>query len=173
MKYSMLREFHRKFNFPAPDQVADIDPSLLIYRAGLLKEEMIEFEEAVDGLLIGPTNHDRRQLLDAMVDMIYVIMGTAMLYGFDLDEAFRRVHAANMAKERAVRAADAKRGSTYDVVKPPGWQSPDLSDLADIFTVGELLCEANGSNSACGSPRAKIIQFTADAAKSSDPSSGE
>lgn len=49
--------------------------------------------------------------------------------GFNFREAWRRVHEANMGKVRARRAQDSTRGSVFDVVKPPGWVAPDLSDL--------------------------------------------
>lgn len=67
--------------------------------------------------------------MDALIDLIYVALGTAYLQGFDMDEGWRRVHEANMKKVRALRKEDSARGSTYDVVKPPGWTPPDLSDL--------------------------------------------
>jgi hypothetical protein len=35
------------------------------------------------------------------------------------------VQRANMAKERALRPEDSKRGSVYDVIKPKGWIAPD------------------------------------------------
>lgn len=68
-------------------------------------------------------------MLDALVDAVYVAVGSAGMHGFDFREAWRRVHAANMAKVRAERASDSKRGTLWDVVKPPGWTPPDHSDL--------------------------------------------
>jgi predicted HAD superfamily Cof-like phosphohydrolase len=67
--------------------------------------------------------------LDALVDLVYVALGTAYMHGFDFNEAFKRVHEANMKKVRAVSMRDSKRGSIYDVVKPEDWTPPDLSDL--------------------------------------------
>lgn len=43
--------------------------------------------------------------------------------------AWDRVHAANMAKERASSAADSKHGSAQDIIKPTGWNAPDHRDL--------------------------------------------
>jgi len=39
------------------------------------------------------------------------------------------VHLANMTKIRALRQQDSKRGSTYDIVKPPEFVAPTLADL--------------------------------------------
>ncbi len=74
---------------------------------------------------------DLEKQLDALVDLMYVLLGTSYLQGFDLKEAWNRVHAANMTKIRTERADDSKRGSVYDVVKPEGFRPPDLSDLVD------------------------------------------
>jgi predicted HAD superfamily Cof-like phosphohydrolase len=74
--------------------------------------------------------------LDALVDLAYVVLGTAYLHGFRFNEAWRRVHAANMAKVRAERAEQSARGSTFDVVKPPGWKPADLSDLVAPWPAG-------------------------------------
>jgi predicted HAD superfamily Cof-like phosphohydrolase len=144
MKYSQIKEFNGKFDFGTPEYPTDISIPMELYRLGLLKEEVIEYEEAVDGLAICPNPQDRTKLLDAMVDIIYVVMGTAMMHGFDLEEAFNRVHQANMAKVRAQVGTQSKRGSHFDVIKPPGWEAPDLSDLTEVDTVGDLLCEMTG-----------------------------
>lgn len=66
---------------------------------------------------------------DALIDLAYVVLGTAHLQGFDFEEGWRRVHAANMSKVRARRKSDSKRKSKFDVVKPEGWQAPVLTDL--------------------------------------------
>ena len=38
--------------------------------------------------------------LDALVDIVYLAVGTACMQGLDFDEAFKRVHHANMRKVR-------------------------------------------------------------------------
>lgn len=87
------------------------------------------FEELQEYCDASATN-DLEGMLDALVDLTYVVLGTAYLHGFDFNEAFRRVHEANMKKIRAVSKHDSKRGTSYDVVKPAGWEPADLSDLA-------------------------------------------
>ena len=39
-----------------------------------------------------------QELLKELADLVYVTYGYAATYGWDLDEAFRRVHASNMSK---------------------------------------------------------------------------
>lgn len=44
-------------------------------------------------------------------------------------ELWNDVQRANMSKERALREADSKRGSTYDVIKPVGWIPPRTEEI--------------------------------------------
>jgi predicted HAD superfamily Cof-like phosphohydrolase len=87
-----------------------------------MQEELDEYSSArSDSNLAGQ--------LDALVDILYVAIGTAYQHGFDLAEAWRRVHEANMQKVRVQKFQDSTRGSLFDVVKPPGWVPPNLEDL--------------------------------------------
>lgn len=71
--------------------------------------------------------------LDALVDGVYVLLGTAYLkFGAErFKEAWRRVQTANMAKVRANPDGDDRshRNATFDIVKPEGWTAPDHYDL--------------------------------------------
>jgi predicted HAD superfamily Cof-like phosphohydrolase len=87
-----------------------------------MTEELEEYYDAWN-------DSDMPGQLDALVDLVYVALGTAHMQGFDFNEAWRRVHDANMQKVRAQNADESKRGSALDVVKPEGWKPADLSDL--------------------------------------------
>jgi len=115
----MIKEFHEKFglNYAGPPRHLPLD--LERFRTEFMKEEIIEYEGRV--VLVDK--------LDALVDLVYVAMGTAYLHGFDFDEAFRRVHEANMKKKRSISTILYGRGSGWDVVKPEGWEPPYLDDL--------------------------------------------
>ena len=84
--------------------------------------ELREFEQAV-------RRGDRVNMLDALVDLVYVALGTALLLNFPFYEAWKLVHSANMKKIRARSKTVSKRGSTFDVVKPRGWKMPNISSL--------------------------------------------
>lgn len=117
-----VREFCariRKIKLPA--RPAWPDRAVRAQRLRLMQEEMLEYIRAVDSM-----NPERT--LDGLVDLAYVVIGTAAEYGFDFDEAWRRVHAANMKKEHG-----SSGRMPNDAVKPPDWKAPDLSDL-----VGEM-----------------------------------
>ena len=117
-----VRDFHIKFDLEYIGPPRDLPVELSQFRIEFMVEELAEYKEAV-------SEGNREKQLDALVDLVVVALGTAHLQGFDFNEAFRRVHTANMLKRRAQKAEDSKRGSVYDVVKPEGWQPPDLSDL--------------------------------------------
>jgi predicted HAD superfamily Cof-like phosphohydrolase len=143
-------EFHQKFGIdydgppralpgdPVPDSaimllyeahdilqsVQHVVGGLHRFRIQFLIEELVEYVRAnVMGDLAGQ--------LDALVDEVYVSCGTARLHGFDFNEAWRRVHAANMRKIRVEMADDSKRFSLFDVVKPIGWEPANLDDLVE------------------------------------------
>lgn len=114
--------FHKKFGLEYNGEPRVLDDELADYRAAFMREE---WQEYIDGRVVD----DLEEMLDALVDLVYVALGTAYLHGFDFNQAWERVHAANMAKVRATAAEQSKRGTAYDVVKPEGWVPPDLSDL--------------------------------------------
>lgn len=116
--------FHEKFGL-LPKQKGFLTDDILDFRLNFFNEEITEFEEA-------HVDKDMEQCLDACIDAMYITLGAMVLLGFsaaEMREAWRRVHACNMAKVRAAKASDSKRGHECDVVKPQGWVAPDLSDL--------------------------------------------
>lgn len=128
--YGDVVEFHDKFglNPGGPiDLLKNIDPEMLNFRYQFLVEECDEFFTAV-------AENDPAGALDAMIDLVYVAMGNAILMGVTpqlWQRAWDEVQRANMNKVRAEKPEDSKRGTTYDVVKPPGWTPPDIQKCID------------------------------------------
>lgn len=95
------------------------------YRRKFMQEELEEFDEACAA-------GDLAKAADALVDLTYVVLGTAHLMGLPFDELFARVQAANLAKERAASASESKaktgRGHRFDVVKPADWTPPKIRE---------------------------------------------
>jgi len=133
-----MLEFHTKFNLTHNGPARNLGGELGRFRVEFMQEELDEYQlsrEAVDQMI---DTHDPAeytfqlaQQLDALVDLAYVVVGTAYLQGFDFNRAWDRVHNANMKKVRATRAEDSKRGTAFDVIKPEGWEPPDHSDLVE------------------------------------------
>ena len=120
-----IRDFHEKFGLP-PEGDKHLPIELAEFRDDFLKEEALEFETARE-------NGDQEKMLDAVVDIVYVALGTAYLAKWDFMEAWHRVHAANMQKVRretsTIKMVESGRPPKYDVVKPVGWEAPNLKDL--------------------------------------------
>jgi predicted HAD superfamily Cof-like phosphohydrolase len=99
------------------------DRTLLEFRLKFLKEELKEFEDAMK-------RHDDAEMFDALIDLVYVAMGTAHLQGYPWEEGWDAVQRANMQKVRALPdGSDSKRDSSFDVVKPNGWTAPDIAAI--------------------------------------------
>jgi len=139
---SDMEKFHQKFGLEYHGLPRMLEPELFGFRSKFLEEELQEWRDEQDGLVTAMTAddgspdhravaHGLHQQLDALVDLVYVALGTAYLqFGRKVfNEAWRRVQTANMAKVRAQKSGDSKRGSTFDVVKPEGWRPPDHHDL--------------------------------------------
>jgi predicted HAD superfamily Cof-like phosphohydrolase len=116
-----IAEFHEKFGLQHPHGKQSLHPEEWTLRHRRLRDELLEYEKAVE-------DGDDEEVLDGLVDLIYIALGTAYRRGWDIAEAWRRVHSANMAKERG-KANNSKYGSGFDIVKPDGWTGPDHSDL--------------------------------------------
>jgi predicted HAD superfamily Cof-like phosphohydrolase len=115
-----VQQFQQKFELTYSGPPRKLPDQLVWDRTEQMYEEIDEYSA------VKATLHDQ---LDALVDEVYFVIGTALLHGFDFREAWRRVHEANMKKIRAKTASDSKRNDPYDVVKPDDWRPPDLSDL--------------------------------------------
>jgi predicted HAD superfamily Cof-like phosphohydrolase len=121
--FADIIDFHEKFQLIYSGKPRRLPDDLSEFRIKFLKEELQEYIRAVD-------LDDFPDQLDALVDLAYVTLGTAYLHGFNFNEAWRRVHRANMMKIRAMRPEDSTRGNhRFDIVKPKGWTAPDLTDL--------------------------------------------
>ena len=121
--FSDVGEFHARFGLPNNEKAPRrLSAEVETFRINFMSEELDEFMRgAVDG--------DIAQMADALIDLVYVAMGTAHLMGLPWEELWNEVQSANMRKVRAVRAEESKRGTTWDVVKPDGWIAPDIEGV--------------------------------------------
>lgn len=127
-------KFHEKFQLPTHEKVAlhTLRKDIADYRVSFMNEESAEF---IDGWHEG----DLQKQLDALVDLVYVALGTAVMMGLT-PEAWQclwdSVQNANMnkvlAKDLEESLAKTGRGHPMDVVKPDGWVSPTARQLEII-----------------------------------------
>ncbi len=122
MKYLKdVADFHTKFNVPQPRNPAFPDADMTSFRLNFLREELTEIEDAV-------IEEDLEKVLDGLIDIVYVALGTALVFGLDFDVGWNRVQYANMQK---IAGLPTERHGQFDVSKPVGWEPPQLGDLVD------------------------------------------
>ena len=118
-----VENFHKAFGQrigTKPELPNDNERSL---RMRLLAEEFSEYNSA-------EYDNDLIEVADALADIIYIALGTAVSYGIPLDTIFDEVHRSNMAKlvdGKVFRRADGK------IKKPDGWQPPDIKSILGDF----------------------------------------
>lgn len=111
--YDDVRRFQLKFDMLVHHKPTHLTPRKLHERATFMEEELNEFSEAI-------RNDDLAEMADALVDLVYVALGTAASMGLPWQVLWDDVQRANMSKVRGV----GKRGHLVDCVKPEGWKPP-------------------------------------------------
>lgn len=138
-----IARFHEKFGLennqekvqvapPEPESLSELDNWKIENRERMHPEEWRLrntrlIDEAIESQVAHESGNDE-EYLDALVDIVYIALGTAYRRGWDFAAAWKRVHDANMAKERG-KPNNSKYGSGFDIVKPQGWQPPSHADL--------------------------------------------
>ncbi len=114
-----IKEFHKKFNLEALYNPGFLSEDVMEFRIKFLEEELNEFIKAYE-------DNNLHDAFDALIDLTYVVLGTAYLMGLPFKLGWDDVHEANMAKVKVENSAQSKRGHSSDVIKPKGWLAPDL-----------------------------------------------
>ena len=114
-----MTEMHDKFGFHGIVENMDTEKlrRLLDFRMSFMEEE---HRELTDAHAAG----DAEGIIDALIDTCVVAIGTLDLFGVNVNEAWNRVHAANMAKERGIKPNRPNPLGLPDLMKPPGWVAP-------------------------------------------------
>lgn len=92
--FQLVGDFHKQYGHPSLDtfQANFLDDAEAVEkRMNLINEE---HKETIAGVL----TKDQSEVIDGLVDMLYVIYGMGQTFGIDLDKAFCIVHEANMKK---------------------------------------------------------------------------
>jgi predicted HAD superfamily Cof-like phosphohydrolase len=87
----------------------------------LIEEEFGEFKTALD-------TSDKVEQLDALIDMIVVIVGALHSAGFDGEGAWKEVMGSNFAKIDKLTGKVRKR-EDGKVLKPTNWMPPQLAQF--------------------------------------------
>lgn len=131
-----VRQFQIKFGHVVNYTPVHLTKRKLLERIKFLQEELDEFTEAAgfcrhqdqNGLTVYmdvQTDQDLPLQSDALVDLTYVALGTAVMMGLPWQELWDDVHRANMEKVRGIGI----RGNLVDCIKPQGWQGPKTLEI--------------------------------------------
>jgi predicted HAD superfamily Cof-like phosphohydrolase len=109
----MVEAFHRTSDIVVNPVPTVIDRPTRDLRIRLIQEEFDELKEAL-------AVEDLSSIAKEMADLLYVVYGTAVSYGIDMDPVFREVHRSNMSKVGGYKREDGK------------WVKPDTYSPARI-----------------------------------------
>jgi len=126
-----MAKMHEKYGVHEWMKTATLEQKrkFLEFRINFLREELTETATAVEGL-------DPEEIVDGLIDLCVVAIGTLDAYGVDAHSAWNEVLVANMNKEVGVKASRPNPLGLPDLIKPDGWESP--SHINNHGTLGDL-----------------------------------
>lgn len=101
------------------DNKKDVDKlkSFLRFRIEFLQEELDETRNAYKVM-------DAEEIVDGLIDLCVVAIGTLDAFGVDAYKAWDEVLKANMAKNVGVKEGRPNPLGLPDLMKPEGWKAP-------------------------------------------------
>jgi predicted HAD superfamily Cof-like phosphohydrolase len=104
----MVEEFHRKFEIVAQTVPADLSADTKRLRVRLIQEEFDELKESM-------ATGNLASVAKELADLLYVVYGTAVSYGIDMEQVFQEVHRSNLSKVGGYKREDGKwvKPATY------------------------------------------------------------
>ena len=112
--FKKVCDFNKQFGVKQLPNPSLEDEKFIDSRMALIREEMRELEDSVK-------NKDMVETVDALTDIMYVVLGMAYSLNIDLDKAFDIVHESNMSKmccseEKAIETVEwyKKNDNRYD-----------------------------------------------------------
>ena len=113
---------HRKFNLGIGFHPQLLEGPTMHARYDFLDEEMSELMLAIDA-------KDMPGIVDALVDIVVVAKGTAVMMGVQWGAHWGEVHRANMAKKRG--AQPKRPHMPAALITPEGWVPPNHQLIID------------------------------------------
>jgi predicted HAD superfamily Cof-like phosphohydrolase len=129
----MVQEFHEQFDIHVSPAPSVPDEPTQILRKRLIQEEFEELQEAMQ-------EKDLPSIAKELADLLYVVYGTAVSLGIDMEPVFREVHRSNMSKVGGYKRADGKW------VKPPTYSPASLDKILEGQTVSQENFQHKGNN---------------------------
>jgi hypothetical protein len=120
-----INEMHKKFGHHAAFEKMDAEKlkKFLEFRFKFLQEELDEGEDAVVA----------EDIVDSLIDLCVVAIGTLDAFGVDAYLAWDRVLEANLAKQPGIKPERPNPLGLPDLIKPEGWKAPTHEDNVGRF----------------------------------------
>jgi len=131
-----LIEFNEAFGIEFPKSPLLVSAKTQELRVNLLLEEIEEYR-------VANTKGDITEVLDAIGDMLYIVMGTAVQHGMQdiIEEAFRLIHSSNMSKLDRDGRPIINGDSHYDPRIPIGKVLKSDMYWSPTKKLDELICK--------------------------------
>lgn len=117
----LVREFVKATGQKAPVKLIDRTKKHAVIRINMLRSEVGEMVRAEQKI-------DMPGVAGELADVIYVAIGTALEYGINIDDVFRAVHKANMAK-RFPGGKFQINPINGKALKPPRWKPANVARI--------------------------------------------
>jgi hypothetical protein len=117
-----INEMHTKYG--VRDWVSKNPEKLreyLTFRLNFLQEELDETRAA------GIIDKNPEEVVDGLIDLCVVAIGTLDAFGVDAYKAWDEVHKANMTKEVGIKPERPNPLNLPDLMKPSSWKAPEHS----------------------------------------------
>ena len=101
--------------------------SFLGFRMDFINEEYSETLSAIYN------EKDPEEIVDGLIDIIVVALGTLDAFGVDTQKAWDEVYNANMSKEVGVKEERPNPLGLPDLIKPEGWKAPSHNENHGYF----------------------------------------
>lgn len=135
-----LADMHTKFGVNPVINTLDKAKlkTFLKFRLDFLQEELDEaratLELTDEEWAVRSKNESRpAAVVDAMIDLVVVAVGTLDAFEVNTDEAWDRVHVKNMQKEPGIKSERPNPLGFPDLIKPPSWQPPCHEDNVGLL----------------------------------------
>lgn len=122
IEQQLMWEFHEKFNVVRHNLPTISDRKTRDLRISLIEEEFKEFVEACE-------REDIVDMADALADLMYVVIGAAVSFGFDIHELFDEVHRSNMSKIWSDGLVHYREDGK--VIKPTTYSPADIKKILE------------------------------------------
>ena len=122
--FKNLKKLHDHYGFFRSTKPKPLVYNHMQFRLKFLQEEL-------DETIAATKRNDLPEVIDGLIDLMYVAAGTLDLMGVDSQRHWDEVHRANMEKRVVQNPNTSKRGFSIDLEKPEGWVPPNHNKILE------------------------------------------